>query len=48
MPVAHVLEQIVGIAHGFMTTIHAFTGDQRTVDTLHSDPRRARAAELSP
>jgi glyceraldehyde 3-phosphate dehydrogenase len=30
-----------------MTTIHAFTGDQSTVDTLHSDPRRARAASLS-
>ena len=30
-----------------MTTVHAFTGDQRTVDTLHSDPRRARAASLS-
>ena len=30
-----------------MSTIHAFTGDQRTVDTLHSDPRRARAASLS-
>ena len=47
VPVAHVLDQAVGIKHGFMTTIHAFTGDQRTVDTLHSDPRRARAASLS-
>jgi glyceraldehyde 3-phosphate dehydrogenase len=47
VPVAHVLEQNVGIAHGFMTTIHAYTGDQRTVDTLHKDLRRARAAALS-
>ena len=47
VPVAHVLEETVGIKHGFMTTIHSFTGDQRTVDTLHKDPRRARAASLS-
>ncbi len=47
VPVAYVLDQTVGIEHGFMTTIHAFTGDQRTVDTLHGDPRRARAASLS-
>ena len=47
VPVAHVLDRTVGIKHGFMTTIHAFTGDQRTVDTLHSDPRRARAASVS-
>jgi glyceraldehyde 3-phosphate dehydrogenase (phosphorylating) len=46
-PVAMVLNQTVGIKHGFMTTIHAFTGDQRTVDTLHKDPRRARAASVS-
>ncbi len=46
-PVAHVLNQTVGIEKGYMTTIHAFTGDQRTVDTLHSDPRRARAASVS-
>ncbi len=46
-PVAAVLNKAVGIERGFMTTIHAFTGDQRTVDTLHSDPRRARAASLS-
>ncbi len=46
-PVAHVLHQAVGIESGFMTTIHAFTGDQRTVDTLHSDMRRARAASCS-
>jgi glyceraldehyde 3-phosphate dehydrogenase len=46
-PVAMVLDKTVGIKHGFMTTIHAFTGDQRTVDTLHKDPRRARAASVS-
>ncbi|MEX2614836.1 MAG: type I glyceraldehyde-3-phosphate dehydrogenase [Alphaproteobacteria bacterium] len=46
-PVAHVLHQAVGIERGYMTTIHAFTGDQSTVDTLHSDLRRARAASMS-
>ena len=46
-PVAHVLHQAVGIERGFMTTIHAFTGDQTTLDTLHSDPRRARTASTS-
>lgn len=46
-PVAAVLNEAIGIERGFMTTIHAFTGDQRTVDTLHSDLRRARAASES-
>ena len=46
-PVAQVLNKTCGIARGYMTTVHAFTGDQSTVDTLHSDPRRARAASLS-
>ncbi len=46
-PVAHVLHQAVGIERGFMTTIHSYTGDQRTVDTLHKDPHRARAAAVS-
>jgi glyceraldehyde 3-phosphate dehydrogenase len=46
-PVAHVLHNLVGLEKGFMTTIHAFTGDQRTLDTLHSDPRRARTASAS-
>lgn len=46
-PVADVLHKTVGIKQGFMTTIHAFTGDQNTVDTLHKDLRRARAASLS-
>jgi glyceraldehyde 3-phosphate dehydrogenase len=43
-PVAKVLNDAIGIERGFMTTIHAYTGDQSTVDTLHKDPRRARAA----
>ena len=43
-PVAAVLHETVGIERGYMTTIHAYTGDQRTVDTLHKDPRRARAS----
>ena len=47
VPVAAVLNKAVGIERGFMSTIHAFTGDQRTVDPLHSAPRRARAASLS-
>ncbi len=46
-PVAHVLHQAIGIERGFMTTVHAFTGDQRTVDTLHGDLARARAASVS-
>ncbi len=46
-PVADVLNKAVGIEKGFMTTIHSYTGDQRPLDALHSDPRRARAAALS-
>jgi glyceraldehyde 3-phosphate dehydrogenase len=46
-PVAYVLHNEVGIERGYMTTIHAYTGDQATVDTLHSDLRRARAAAVS-
>ena len=46
-PVASVLHKIVGIERGYMTTIHSYTGDQRLVDTLHSDMRRARAAATS-
>jgi glyceraldehyde 3-phosphate dehydrogenase len=46
-PVADVLHKAVGIEKGYMTTVHSYTGDQRTVDTLHSDLRRARAAALS-
>jgi glyceraldehyde 3-phosphate dehydrogenase len=47
VPVAYVLDQTVGIKHGFMTTVHSYTGDQPSVDTLHKDLRRARAAALS-
>ncbi len=43
-PVASVLQELGGIEHGFMTTIHSYTGDQRTVDTMHGDLHRARAA----
>ncbi len=43
-PIADVLHKTVGIDVGYMTTIHAYTGDQRLVDTAHSDLRRARAA----
>jgi len=46
-PVAQVLNNAVGLQHGFMTTVHAYTGDQPVLDTLHSDPRRARAAAMS-
>jgi glyceraldehyde 3-phosphate dehydrogenase len=46
-PVAYVLQRGIGIERGYMTTIHAYTGDQNTVDTLHKDLRRARAAALS-
>jgi glyceraldehyde 3-phosphate dehydrogenase len=46
-PVAEVLHKTVGIERGYMTTIHAYTGDQRTVDTLHKDPRRARASGVN-
>ena len=37
----------IGIERGYMTTIHSYTGDQSTADTLHNDLRRARAAALS-
>lgn len=43
-PVAKVLQDAVGIERGYMTTIHAFTGDQPTLDTMHKDLYRARAA----
>jgi glyceraldehyde 3-phosphate dehydrogenase len=46
-PVAAVLHKAVGIERGYMTTIHAYTGDQRLLDTLHRDLRRARAAAHS-
>ena len=46
-PVAKVLHDKFKIVHGYMTTIHAFTGDQSVLDTFHPDLRRARAASLS-
>lgn len=46
-PPVYVIDKLVGLESGYMTTIHAYTGDQRLVDTLHSDLRRARAAALS-
>ena len=46
-PVAHILSQLCGIERGYMTTIHSYTGDQPTLDTLHSDLYRGRAAAMS-
>jgi glyceraldehyde 3-phosphate dehydrogenase len=46
-PVAYVLHEAIGIEHGYMTTIHSYTGDQPVLDTLHKDLYRARAANLS-
>ena len=46
-PIAQVLNDTVGIDQGFMTTIHAYTGDQPTLDTMHSDLYRGRAAAMS-
>ncbi|MFA5581546.1 MAG: type I glyceraldehyde-3-phosphate dehydrogenase, partial [Paracoccaceae bacterium] len=46
-PVAKVLHDSIGIVKGFMTTIHAYTGDQPTLDTMHKDLYRARAAAMS-
>lgn len=46
-PVAKVLNDLFGIERGYMTTVHAYTGDQPTLDTVHKDLYRARAATLS-
>jgi glyceraldehyde 3-phosphate dehydrogenase len=46
-PPVSVLSKAIGVERGYMTTIHAYTGDQPVLDTLHSDLRRARAAALS-
>jgi glyceraldehyde 3-phosphate dehydrogenase len=46
-PVAHVLNGLLGIEEGFMTTIHSYTADQRIVDSMHKDWHRARAAALN-
>ena len=47
VPVVKVLNDAIGVDHGFMTTIHSYTGDQPTLDTLHKDLYRARGAALS-
>jgi glyceraldehyde 3-phosphate dehydrogenase len=46
-PVAKVLHEAIGIERGFMTTIHAYTNDQKILDQIHKDKRRARAAAMS-
>lgn len=46
-PLAQVLDNLVGIEQGFMTTVHAYTQDQNLIDGPHRDPRRARAAALN-
>jgi glyceraldehyde 3-phosphate dehydrogenase len=46
-PVAKVLNDVIGIERGYMTTIHSYTGDQPTLDTMHKDLYRARAAAMN-
>lgn len=46
-PMAHVLHEKFGIVQGFMTTIHSYTSDQRLLDNIHKDPRRARTAAVN-
>jgi glyceraldehyde 3-phosphate dehydrogenase len=46
-PMAKIMHDTVGVEHGFMTTIHSYTGDQPTLDTMHKDLYRARAAALN-
>jgi glyceraldehyde 3-phosphate dehydrogenase len=46
-PVAKILNDAIGIERGLMTTIHAYTNDQKILDQIHSDPRRSRAAAMS-
>jgi glyceraldehyde 3-phosphate dehydrogenase len=47
VPMVKVLDDAFGIEQGFMTTVHAYTGDQQLVDSVHKDPRRARAAAVN-
>ena len=47
VPMVKVLDEAFGLEQGFMTTVHAYTGDQRLVDSVHKDARRARAAALN-
>jgi glyceraldehyde 3-phosphate dehydrogenase len=46
-PLAKVLNEKIGIERGLMTTIHSYTNDQKILDQIHSDPRRARAAAMN-
>jgi glyceraldehyde 3-phosphate dehydrogenase len=46
-PMAQIMHKAFGVEHGFMTTIHSYTGDQPTLDTMHKDLYRARAAALN-
>ncbi|PLK26031.1 type I glyceraldehyde-3-phosphate dehydrogenase [Novosphingobium sp. TH158] len=46
-PFAKVLNDAIGIERGLMTTVHAYTNDQKILDQIHEDPRRARAAAMS-
>ena len=47
VPMVKLLDDAFGVEQGFMTTIHAYTGDQQLVDSVHKDPRRARAAAVN-
>lgn len=47
VPMVKVLDDAFGVERGYMTTVHAYTGDQRLVDSVHKDPRRARAAAIN-
>ncbi|MBC6497843.1 MAG: type I glyceraldehyde-3-phosphate dehydrogenase [Alphaproteobacteria bacterium GM7ARS4] len=47
VPVVHVVDKLCGLDYGYMTTVHSYTGDQKVVDMVHKDMRRARAASLS-
>ena len=46
-PIAFLVDKIIGIDSGYMTTVHSVTGDQNTIDTLHKDLRRARNSLIS-
>ena len=46
-PIAYLVDELVGIESGYMTTVHSVTGDQNTIDTLHKDLRRARNSLIS-
>jgi len=47
VPMVKVIDDAFGVERGYMTTVHAYTGDQRLVDSVHKDPRRARAAAVN-